>query len=90
MAYGLGASYIVQYELQQLGLQWSNVAMTAVRWREGRSGWVGGRGRKRDREGEMVEKRERKKEEERKGETETVRKRDPASVGRREGERERG
>ena len=42
MAYGLGASYIVQYEMQQLGLQWSNVAMTAVRLEGGRGG--GGRG----------------------------------------------
>ena len=45
MAYGLGASYIVQYEMQQLGLQWSNVAMTAVRLEGGgEGGREGGRG----------------------------------------------
>ena len=37
LAYGLGASYIVQYELEQVGLQWSNIGELAVR-REGRGG----------------------------------------------------
>ena len=31
LAYGLGASYIVQYELEQQGLQWGNIALTPVR-----------------------------------------------------------